>query len=99
MVFVVGFAVRLADASVGIAVGNNIRSFIAGGRRRLEMDDRTHKARVAAGERGRFGPVDQYSRIPPDRHCDQPAIDPKGGGEYNRRALRRWRLVAGRPVR
>jgi hypothetical protein len=99
MVFVVGFAVRPADASVGMAVGNNIRSFMASGRRRWEIDDGTHKARVIAGERGRFGPVDQRSRIPPDRHCDQPTIDPKGGRECNRRAPRRRRLVIGRPVR
>jgi hypothetical protein len=70
VVFVVGFAVRLADASVSMAAGNNIRSFVAGGRRQSEIDDGTHKARVVAGERGRFGLVDQYSRILPDRHCD-----------------------------
>jgi hypothetical protein len=70
MVFMVGFAVRLADASVGIVVGNNIRSFVASGRRRSEIDDGTHKARVAADERGRFRPVDQRSRIPLDRYCD-----------------------------
>jgi hypothetical protein len=99
MVFVVGFAIRLADTSVSIVAGNNIRLFVAGGRRRSEIDDRTHKARVAVGERGRFGPVDQYSRIPPDRYCDQLAMDPKGGREYNRQALRRRRLVTGRPVR
>jgi hypothetical protein len=99
VVFVVGFAVRPADASIGMAAGNNIRSFVAGGRRRSEMDDGTHKARAVAGERGRFRPVDQYSRIPPDRYYDQPAIDPKGGRECNRRAPRRRRLVAGRPVR
>jgi hypothetical protein len=58
MVFVVGFAVRLADVSVSIVAGNNIRSFIAGGRRRSEMDDGTHKARVIAGKRGRFRLVD-----------------------------------------
>jgi hypothetical protein len=58
VVFVVGFAVRLADTSISIVVGNNIRSFVAGGRRRSEIDDRTHKARVIAGERGRFRPVD-----------------------------------------
>lgn len=33
MVFVVGFAVRLADASDSVVVGNNVRSFVAGGRR------------------------------------------------------------------
>jgi hypothetical protein len=55
---VVGFAIRLADVSVGIAAGNNIRSFVAGGRRRSEIDDGMHEARVIAGERGRFGPVD-----------------------------------------
>jgi hypothetical protein len=99
MVFVVGFAVRPADISIGVVAGNNIRSFVAGGRRRSEMDDGTHEARVAAGERGRFGPVDQRSRIPPDRYCDQPAMDPKGGRECNRRAPRRRRLVIGRPVR
>jgi hypothetical protein len=99
MVFVVGFAVRPADASDGIAAGNNIRSFMAGGRRRSKMDDGTHKVRVAAGERGRFRPVDQRSRIPPDRYYDQLAMDPKGVREYNRRAARRRRLVVGRPVR
>jgi hypothetical protein len=70
VVFVVGFAVRPADTSVGEAAGNNIRSFVAGGRRRSKMDDGIHKARVAAGERGRFRPVDQRSRILPDRHCN-----------------------------
>jgi hypothetical protein len=72
---------------------------MASGRRRSEMDDGTHKARVIAGERGRFRLVDQRSRIPLDRYYDQPAIDPKGGRECNRRALRRRRLVVGRPVR
>jgi hypothetical protein len=99
VVFVVGFAVRLADISISVAVGNNIRLFMAGGCRRSEMDDGTHEARVTAGERGRFRLVDQRSRIPPDRYCDQPAMDPKGGGECNRRAPRRRRLVVGRPVR
>jgi hypothetical protein len=74
------------DISISVVAGNNIRSFVAGGRRRSEIDDGTHEARVAAGERGRFGPVDQRSRILPDRYYDQPAIDPKGGGECNRRA-------------
>jgi hypothetical protein len=95
---VVGFAIRPADASVGVVVGNNIQLFIAGGRRQSKMDDRTHEAQVAAGERGRFRLVDQRSRIPLDRYCNQPAIDPKGGGECNRRVLQRRRLVAGRPV-
>jgi hypothetical protein len=99
VVFVVSFAVRLADASVSMVAGNNIRSFMAGRYRRSEIDDGTHEVRVTAGERDRFGPVDQRSRIPPDRYCDQPAIDPKGGGECNRRAPRRQRLVTGRPVR
>jgi hypothetical protein len=70
MVFVVGFAVRPADVSISVVVGNNIRSFVAGGRRRSEIDDGTHEARVVVGERGRFGLVDQRSRIPPDRYCN-----------------------------
>lgn len=72
----VGFAVRPADASDGVAAGNDIRSFVAGGRRRSKMDDGTYEARVAAGERGGFGLVDQRSRISPDRYYDQPAMDP-----------------------
>jgi hypothetical protein len=66
----VGFAVRPADASDGIAIRNNIRSFVAGRRGRSEVDDKTHEARVAAGKRGRFRPVDQRGRIPPDRYYD-----------------------------
>ena len=58
MVFIVGFAVRLADVSDSIVVGNNIRLFVAGGRRRSKMDDGTYEARVAAGKRGGFRPVD-----------------------------------------
>jgi hypothetical protein len=99
MVFMVGFAVRPADISVSIVAGNNIRSFMAGRYRRSEIDDGTHKVRVTAGEQGRFGPVDQRSRILLDRYYDQPVIDPKGGRECNRRAPRRQRLVIGRPVR
>jgi hypothetical protein len=99
VVFIVNFAVRPADTSISIVAGNNIRSFVAGGRRRSEIDNGTHEVRVIAGKRGRFRPVDQRSRIPPDRYCNQPAIDPKGGGECNRRVPRRRRLVTGRPVR
>lgn len=64
----VGFAVCLADVSNGMVVGNNIRSFMAGGRRRSKMDDGTYKARVAAGERGGFRPVDQCGSVPSDRY-------------------------------
>jgi len=71
MVFMVGFTVRPADASDGMATRNNIRSFVASRRGQSKVDDRAHKARVAAGERGRFRPVDQRSRIPPDRYYDQ----------------------------
>ena len=70
MVFVVGFAVRPADVSDSIAVGNNIRLFVAGGRRRSKIDDGTHKARVTAGKRGGFKPVDQRSSVLLDRHRD-----------------------------
>jgi hypothetical protein len=50
MVFVVGFAVRLADTSDSIVAGNNIRSFVASGRRQRKIDDGTHEAQVVAGE-------------------------------------------------
>jgi hypothetical protein len=54
----ISFTVRPADTSVGVVVGNNIRSFIAGRRRRSEIDDGTYEARVTAGKRGRFRLVD-----------------------------------------
>jgi hypothetical protein len=79
----VGFAVRLADVSDSVAIRKNIRSFIASRHRRLKVDDRAHEARVTAGERGRFRPVDQRGRIPSDRHYDQPAIDSKGDGKQS----------------
>ena len=77
----VGFAIRPADASDGVAIRNNIRSFVAGRRRQSKVDNRAHKAQVAAGEQGRFRPVDQRGRILPDRHCDQQAMDSKGDGK------------------
>jgi hypothetical protein len=46
----VSFAIRLADVSVSIAVGNNIRLFVAGGYRRSEIDNGIHKARVIVGK-------------------------------------------------
>jgi hypothetical protein len=64
----VSFAIRLADISVSIAAGNNIRSFIASGHRQSKIDDGTYKARVIAGKRGRFRLVDQRSRILLDRY-------------------------------
>jgi hypothetical protein len=57
MVFVVGFAIRLADTSISIVVRNNIQLFIASGYRRSKIDDGTHEARVIVGKRGRFRPV------------------------------------------
>ena len=54
----VGFAIRLADTSDSVVVGNDIRSFVAGGRRRSKIDDGTYKVRVIAGERGGFRLVD-----------------------------------------
>ena len=68
--FIVSFAVRLADISDSIVAGYNIRLFITGGRRRSKIDDGTHKARVIVGKRGGFKLVDQYSSVLLDRYRD-----------------------------
>ena len=90
----VGFAVRPTDASDGVATRNNIGSFVASRRGRSKVDDKAHEARVIAGKRGGFRPVDQCGRIPSNRHRHQQTMDPKGVRKHDRRTRRR-ELVAG----
>jgi hypothetical protein len=84
MVFIVSFAVCLADASNGVATRNNIGSFVASRCRQSKVDNRVHEARVTVGEQGRFGLVNQHSRIPSDCYCNQLVIDSKGDRKQSR---------------